>query len=234
MKIAFFVEGQTERIFVEKFLGEYFGIHNIEILIQKNLGYRGIELIGERKSLNARYYVLIFDASGDGSITSAVKERAEKMINESGYSFIIALHDLYRNERSQKKSVIEAFYKLFDSYLFKHQIKLILAIMEIEAWFLADYNLFSRINPEMTNAAIKEKLGYDLANDNSELYEHPSSIINEIFRLYGKSYKKRKDDSYKIAYNIDYNYMCCSEDILNKITSWKFFLNSINTCFSNS
>jgi hypothetical protein len=82
-KIAIFVEGQTERIFVEKFLIEYFGYYKIEIEFQKYLGHKGIKLLGIRKNPYAEFYVLIFDVGGDSTVVTALKERAENMINNS-------------------------------------------------------------------------------------------------------------------------------------------------------
>ncbi|KJU84451.1 hypothetical protein MBAV_003356, partial [Candidatus Magnetobacterium bavaricum] len=38
IKIAFFVEGQTERIFVEKFLDEYITLNKCELIVKKNIG----------------------------------------------------------------------------------------------------------------------------------------------------------------------------------------------------
>lgn len=231
-KIAFFVEGQTERIFVEKFLYEYLGGHNIELRSEKNWGRRGVEVIGERKNPNAIYYILIFDVGGDGGVSSAIKEKAEAMIADSGYNYLLALRDLYPRPRTDKKAVIEAFYRIFDGYLFSHQIKLILAIMEIEAWFLSDYNLFSTIESSATYSFIKQKLNINLAIENPESYDHPSKVINNIFNLSGKEYKKREADSYKIAYKIDYEFLCCSREVLDKVKSWNYFLDSVNKCFS--
>lgn len=234
VKIAFFVEGQTERVFIEKFLIEYFGIQNIELEFCRYWGQKGVEMLGKRTNLNAQYYILIFDVGGDGNITSAVKERAEGMINVSGYKIIIALRDLFPISRGQKRDVIEAFNRLFEGYLFYNKIKLVLAIMEIEAWFLVDHNLFARItgnNSETTLSLIRERLRIDLAHDNSELYDHPSSIISKIYGLFGKSYKKRETDSYEIVYSIDYYYLCSSDDVLNKVTSWKYFLDTVDSCF---
>ena len=66
IKIGIFVEGQTERIFIVKFLIEYLGgeqnFSRKEIL---NLGSRGTKIVVDRNFPNANYYILIFDSPSD-------------------------------------------------------------------------------------------------------------------------------------------------------------------------
>lgn len=230
-KIAIFVEGQTESIFVEKFLIEYWGYSKIELELQKYLGTKGIKLLGKRKNPYAEFYVLIFDVGGDGTVVTALKERAESMIGYSGYSYILALQDLFPRKRDEKKIVLETFKKIFQGYLFAEQLKLILAIMEIEAWFLADYNLFNRIFPQVTIELIKEKLGIDLIDENPESYYHPSSLINQIYNIFGERYKKREKQSYQIVHNIDLPFLICTEQVLNRVSSFKYFIDCIDKSF---
>ncbi len=205
-KIAFFVEGKTERIFVEKLLSEYIGFQNIELEVLKYLGSKGSNFITKRINPYCQYFILIFDVGGDGSVTSAIRERAESMINNSGYTCLIAFLDLFPRHRNEKTAVIDAFYKIFDGYLFVNKIKFALAIMEIEAWFLADFNVFNRIDPSITPLLIKENLGYDLENDSPESYEHPSRVLDHIYSLFGRRYRKREEDLYFIIYRLDYNH----------------------------
>jgi hypothetical protein len=46
-KIAIFVEGQTERIFMLRFLSEYLGENKIEVHMGKRLGNRGVKYLDE-------------------------------------------------------------------------------------------------------------------------------------------------------------------------------------------
>lgn len=229
-KIAIFVEGQTERIFMVRFLNEYLGEHKIEIRLEKNLGDRGVKYLGMRKNPYAEYYILVYDVGGDGNVVSAVKERSEKMINQAGYNFILALRDLYPNLREEKKKVIEAFKKIFKRYSYSSKLKLILAVMEIEAWFLADYNLFERIHPIAVVNIIRERLNIDLIRDDPESYNHPTEILKDIFNLFDEKYKKREKQAHKIAANLDYSFLICSDEVLNKISSFHYFVR----CFDES
>ena len=56
--------------------------------------------------------------------------------------------------------------------------------MEIEAWFLADHSLFSKIDESLTPEYIKTKLGLDLINDDPEKEcRHPAKDIDNILCL---------------------------------------------------
>ena len=105
--------------------------------------------------------------------------------------------------------------------------------MEIEAWFLADYHVFSRINPTITPEFVKEQLNIDLIQTNPQSYERPSNIINKIFNLFGEIYRKREKQSYQIVYRLDYDFLVCSEEVLNKVSSWKYFLDCIDKSVSS-
>ncbi len=145
-KIGIFVEGQTERIFIVKFLSEFFGGEQYFSRCEIKENGCGTRLLTERKFPDAKYYFLIFDTSGDGNVVPALIERAPNMFNNQGYSYVLALQDLYNRPRNKKNLILNQFDSLTSHFPFQNKIKLILAIMEIESWFLADYNLFIRIN----------------------------------------------------------------------------------------
>jgi hypothetical protein len=104
--------------------------------------------------------------------------------------------------------------------------------MEIEAWFLADYNLFGRISPLATTQSIKDKIGIDLIHNNLESHRHPSSIINKIYNIFGETYKKREKQSYQIVYTIDFPFLICTEEMLSQVSSLKYFINCLDISFS--
>ncbi|MCK4799045.1 MAG: DUF4276 family protein [Spirochaetes bacterium] len=230
-KIAIFVEGQTERIFVEKLINEYLTYDDYDLESIKMLG-DSTTTITKRKKIdnNIKYYFLIFDVVGDGRILSQIIERSEKLINENQYSKIIGLRDFFPHKIIDKEKVFSSIKKLIQQTSFSEYIKIIFAIMEIEAWFLAEYTLFQRIDSVLTVQYIKEKLKIDLIKVNPENIKHPSGTINKIYQLINKKYKKREKQSYQICYKIDYAKLCFDEMILNKINSFKLFIKEINNC----
>ncbi len=193
---------------------------------QKYRGNKGIERIYEKTNPLAKFFVLIYDVGGDGGVSSRLWEQAERMIKGSGYSYLIGLRDLYPAKQDQRDRVISTFYKKFDNSDYKYRIKYILAIMEIEAWFLLDRNLFIEM------AKRPNDIECLLNNECTELYPHPSKLIDQILRLIGKEYKKNESDSYKITNEINFTHLCCSEEIRAKSESWHCFIECVNDCFS--
>ncbi|MBF0537874.1 MAG: DUF4276 family protein [Nitrospirae bacterium] len=227
IRIAFFVEGQTERIFVEKFLYEYIGFDNFELEI---LCYKGQAVI---KNPGARFYIVIHDVGGDGNLFNTIEEQAEKMLKDSDYSYIIGLRDLYNPKHpdlhSRKQEIrdelIKLFYKRFDKCDYKHTIKLVIAVMEIEAWFLLDKGCFDRITKK------PEEVSKILDKENTEEYDHPAKVVDKIYWLSGNAYGKHEDDSYRITHNLDYNFLC-SDATKARSDSWHCFVECVDNCFA--
>lgn len=235
IKIAFFVEGQTERIFVEKLLCEYLTYPKYTIEIVKFMGDRSINIITKRNiSPEIKYYFLIYDVGGGEKVVSTLLERAEKMINQGKYYRLFALRDLHPEERENKEKIINLVNNEFNEKSFRNHLRFILAIMEIEAWFLADYNLFYRINNILKPNYIKSKLNIDLIKDDPELYESPAVKVGKILSLVGMKYKKKKKQIYKICHNVDYTFLCFSKETNNKISSFKYFMKCINESLNYS
>ena len=102
--------------------------------------------------------------------------------------------------------------------------------MEIEAWFIADYNLFCRINNIATPEFIKNALNIDIVKTNPESHRHPAEVINKIYNLFGQKYKKSAQQSYEIVNNIDFDFLY-SEETIQKVKSWGYFIDVINESF---
>ena len=100
-KLAFFVEGQTELLFIKKLLLEVAGTKNIVIDSQKfigNVGKKATYLItASSKVSTEEYYVLITDCTGDTRVQSAVIDHYPTLVKQ-GYSMILGLRDLYPND----------------------------------------------------------------------------------------------------------------------------------------
>lgn len=231
-KIGIFVEGQTERIFVVKFLTEYLGgEHKFSRRKIKYKDANKTELIGVRHFPDAEYYFLIFDCAGDGNVLPALYDRAENMINNENFSFLIALQDLYDKPREKKKTIINHFDRNIEKFCFKEQLRFVLAIMELETWFLADPNVFNKISTQLTPAYIYESININLLEINPESLPHPAETINRIYQLIGQSYKKNEDQAYQITERLDYD-LIYSDEVLEKIKSLKFFIDKIDECLS--
>ncbi len=71
-------------------------------------------------------------------------------------------------------------------------VSIMLAVMEIEAWFLAETTHISRIHSSLTLDFIKNKLHLDLATTDLERRSHPANDLDNIYHLGGLAYNKKK------------------------------------------
>jgi hypothetical protein len=106
-KIACFVEGQTEQIFVERLFQEIAGYKKIYIETFKFQGCKGNRRIQPLKPSivkDAPFFVLLYNCDGDSQVVSDIKSQHKSLTN-SGYEKIIGLKDLYPDplEKKQEK-----------------------------------------------------------------------------------------------------------------------------------
>jgi len=227
-KIAFYVEGMTEQLFINKLLIEIAGSKNIEIELRKfqgaNKGYTtDIYPKTAAHPVNPKHYALIFDCVGDGGVKSRILEDYQGLF-EQGYTEIVGLLDLYPRSDLQK----------FSSFLSNRVIKsgnvkipalpaktsIIIAVKEIESWFLAECKHFHCIDAILTNSFIKSNLGFDPCTDDMTVRQHPAEDLHRIYQLANKSYmaangQKRKNKVELTVECLDYSEIYCT--LSNKI-----------------
>ncbi len=166
------------------------------------------------------------DVGNDEKGVSVIKENADNMLNKHGYKEIWGIRDFFPEKIENKVKMITAINRVINN---SQRISVILVIMEIEAWFLADYNIFSKINKKLTPDYIKEKIGIDLINDDPEVkYNHPSVVINNILKLADQKYTKNKGQIHKIVNSIDYDFLCLDVKQTSKIKAFFLFLKKLH------
>jgi hypothetical protein len=127
-------------------------------------------------------------------------------LRSKGYEMIVGLRDLYPIpisdlERLEKglrflPNKLKADAPYFD---------IVIAIHEIEAWFMAETNHFRKIDKRLTGRFIRERLGFDPYSINSESRVHPAKDLDNIYRLVGKSYTKKYNTTLRIVNKLDFN-----------------------------
>jgi hypothetical protein len=199
-KIAFYVEGLTEQLFINKLLIEIAGQKNIEIELER---FQGSGKMHEKEiypkttshPVNPKYHALILDCVGDGGVRSRILEDYQRLFSQ-GYSEIIGLLDLY----PQSNLVT------FETYLTNGVVKngrliipalpsnttIIVAVKEIESWFLSECNHFECIDTRLNNAFITSKMGFDPCTDDMTILHHPARELHKIYQLVGKAYLDNK------------------------------------------
>jgi hypothetical protein len=207
-RIAFFVEGQTEQIFVNRLIKEILGTSQINIIQKQFRGGSNIpkqEIVRNSSfSRNPRYEVLIFDCGSDNRVKSEILDNISNL-RSRGYEMIVGLRDLYpipidKLERLEKglrflPNKLKADAPYFD---------IVIAVHEIEAWFMAETNHFRKIDKRLTGRYIREKLGFDPYSTNSETRVHPAKDLDNIYKLVGKSYTKKYNTTMRVVNKLDF------------------------------
>ena len=85
-------------------------------------------------------------------------------------------------------------------------VDFILAIMEIEAWFLAEFTHFERIHPSITLSAIRSGLGFDPENDDMERRLTPAKDLCDCYAIGGVLYEKANAVNTVRALDCEYIY----------------------------
>lgn len=206
-KLAIFVEGQTEQLFVQRLVQEVAGHHNVAMELSKASG-------GGRSGLPRRYipleqsnarvkqfFVLIVDSGTDNRVASDIRDQYESLV-ATGYSRVLGLRDVY----PQPDSEIPQIRRALDRVLPKGSITvdIVLAVMEIEAWFLAECTHFERLDPGLTLEKVNKAIGEDVQTLDVENIAHPSETLNTVYQLVGRVYRKKKDQVSDTVDALDY------------------------------
>lgn len=216
-KIAFFVEGQCEQLFINKLLKEIAGYKNISITLKEISGggkkYRKprMETVLNQPHTNPaqpKYEALIYDCHNDERVKSEIMDNMTTMAAQ-GYSIIVGLRDLYPNTLEDLAKLKQGL-----NYVPPKDLPLIIpfnvvvAVHEVEAWFLAENSHFLRINPGLKASLItNSNIGFNPFVDDVTLRKNPASDLNNIYRLVAMGYKKKYKQVQRTVDRLDYTKM---------------------------
>lgn len=217
-RLAVFVEGQTEQIFMQKLIREIAGEANLQLQTMKAFGRSKKRFLQQQYTTpdlpDIRYFVLIVDSGGDETVVSDILEQYESLAKK-GYSRILGLRDVRprwsrRDIPKLERGIAKAMRQLPRSAL---PVDVLLAVMEIEAWFIAEYSHLEKIR--ITREAIKRELGFDPSTDDIEMVDNPSVLLNRAYKLVGRSYKKKKGQVQAVVNRLDYErlYLGISQEV---------------------
>ena len=140
-KLAIFVVGQTEQIFAEKLVLSISPDANVAIRVELATGgrrreaRRRVEIRGTSNAEGHKFVVLIVDCGQDNRVQSDIIENYDRLIAEN-YKYIVGIRDVISHQRNDIQRIREGFgFRLPNDPI---EPSLILAIMETEAWFLAE------------------------------------------------------------------------------------------------
>ncbi|MDU9047629.1 MAG: DUF4276 family protein [Candidatus Electrothrix sp. Rat3] len=212
-KIAIFVEGQSEQIFVRNILYHISG--NVSFSFECIKIHGGIDrnVPYAVRNHDSQIFFLIINVENDSKVLSFIKER-EKALFEKGYNRIIGLRDMYSLEyrkRSKDKidlnineNFIKAHDKIICSMSSPENINFFFSIMEFEAWLLGMHTIFEKIDDRLSVELIQRKLDILLDQvDPETAFFHPAAVLDKIFNLVDMSYNKKYDDLESITSKIE-------------------------------
>jgi hypothetical protein len=205
-KMALFVEGQTEQIFVERLIYEIAGRHNVHIDAVQAFGgaicpRHFVRVHASCPNPKKQYYVLIYDCMGDSRLLSDIRDHYATLTNQ-GYREIVGLRDVHPLTHAD----IPTIRSDFAAFLPATPVKplLVLAIMEIEAWFIAEDSHFGRLHPSLVPTAVKAQLGYDPTTHDVQLVAVPSNELRSAYSVAGLGYTKSKKHVERTVKVLDY------------------------------
>lgn len=217
-KVAIFVEGQSEQIFIRHLLLRTMDCSKVSFICLRLYAGKTIPARFDYPNPHAEMSFLIVNVGQDEKVLSEIKEREEDLIKQ-GFDRIIGLRDMYSEkylkrspsgiDNSVTRAFIDGWNSTIQSMSEPSKIKMHIAIMELEAWFLAMYDIFSRINSILSVDYIEKELGFNLADiDPQNEFFKPAEEVYRIFQLVGARYQKSKHDVESICSQINTNDLC--------------------------
>lgn len=192
-RLAFFVEGYSELLFIEKLIWKIADSKNVTIDRGSIKGGKTIPRLFEiftatNVTSGDEYYVLIVNCQGDRQVKSRMIEE-HKRFTDQGYEKIIGLRDVRPDfQHSDIPRLKTHMQQDFDPSLAPAEV--ILSTMEIESLFLGEATHFEKIDPAITASSINARLGFDPVSDDMELRPEPAVDLTNCYAIAGKTYNK--------------------------------------------
>jgi hypothetical protein len=205
-KIAMFVEGQTEQIFATELIKHIFDKRKINIeqlQFTGKMGARKITIIkGTVAKQDIPYYFRIYDCHGGGENSTVKSDIIEQMVNlnREGFSNIIGIRDVYplTDIAALKKMLLYGIPRT------AIPVNIVLALQEIEAWFIAEEKHYEKISPLLSVGVVNATTGIDIQKDSTALLPHPAETLHDIYHKAGFAYRKRKCHVERTVEAMDY------------------------------
>ena len=195
-KLAIFVEGQTESIFIERLLSEIVGKHRLVIAVMDAVNLRTYN-VNALDSGKTEFAVLIVDCRGDDTVKSRILENRSSLL-KANYELILGIRDLYPIARADINKVIMHLRTGVPTKDLK--IEICLSVMEIESWFLFDEHHYEKIDAALTCDVVAANFAFDPRVDDPEEIDEPAALLKRIYQHVGLTYNKSKT---KVARTVD-------------------------------
>jgi len=203
-KLAVFVEGQTEQIFLQTLFENIAGKRRIEVqpVTYQTKALVALELTKKRLiRSDLQYFILLMNCQNDEKVKSVILEQRPTLL-KAGYSLILGLRDLYPKTLADLPTVKKNLaYGMPTVGIPTH---LLLAVAEVEAWFLQDHTHYVKIDAELDHTKFKHAFGFDPIADSAEVIPWPADLLHRIYQSAGKAYKKNRNHVQRTVKLLDY------------------------------
>jgi hypothetical protein len=195
-KMALFVEGGTELAFTEKLLREVAGEKNITIRTERDRGgvksKRMRTLVGTVEATGeVKYEARIVDCGNDDRVRSVIIDNYKTLCTEE-FQAIVGIRDVRGNRDGVEATFADvvAIRRWMDHGVSTQPIRpvIVLAVMETEAWFLAEHSHFIRIDPQFTLEYVTQVLAFNPSVGDVEQRAQPSEDLHLVYQTVGKAY----------------------------------------------
>ncbi len=192
-RMAIFVEGYTEVVFVDKLIREI--AEKNSVLIQWRRIAGGTTCLRSNHQIQAegphagqQHFIVIHDCGGDEAVKTRMMEEYP-LLSKAGYSKIVCIRDVYPRVTYAKIADLEAGLSAFVRTK-PIIVDFILSIMEVEAWFLAEHSHFERVHSAITVPAIIAALNFDPSTDDMQLRPTPADDMVACYAIGAQVYAK--------------------------------------------
>jgi len=192
-KIALFVEGQTEVIFISEMIRQVFSENKIKIVVH-NMTYNRMRTDIYKTDTTKDYYFLLYNCGTDNKVKSNIKDNYQNL-QQADFIHIIGLQDLFNPQRKKMGIDDKKFQETINADIPQTiPAKIYFAIQEIEAWFIAEETHFQRISPALSIEKVNSIAGIDIQKEDTEKIPHPTVVLDKIYKTGGriKGYPKNE------------------------------------------
>lgn len=191
-KVAIFVEGLTEQELVVELVSAIVGARGVNVVLGRQ--WKG-KVVLQTAAVDPAFafLVLVVDCANDEQVKTQIRDQYQSLV-AGGYTAIMGLRDVYPIARAEIPAIKLALQVGLPRGAIVPEMHL--AIMEVEAWFLAESTHFSRVHPSLSPAFIVSQ-GIDVVGTNANMWDHPAGVLHAIYRLVGLSYMSPKGQKSK-------------------------------------
>jgi hypothetical protein len=126
-------------------------------------------------------------------------------LREESFSLVIGIRDVYP-ETDLEKLRKYLYYDISSQQ--NIATKIILAINEVESWFIAEETHFQKISKKLTMKAVNSIAKIDVSKESTESIPHPSFTLKQIYISGGTTYDKSAEKVQRTVDTLDYTNLC--------------------------